>query len=134
MMASGMISRGAEAEQDLQLFPTGLGTQMAFKLHCVVQYPANDNEIILYPVNQQVAGLTDDAKVCTRTFPAQAQVPGTDIRAKFRTLDAADALRLRGKITQCRNDKTLISQTRVFAELRMRPAEDFDDVILRGGG
>lgn len=116
------------------LFPGCLGIQVPRQFHGVVQNPADDNPIVLHPVNQKMPWAAHNAGFCSGAFPAQVQVPGSHAVAELRPFDTAGSIRLAGDVTQRRDQQVFVTFAGRFSELTLCPGEDVDEIRLRGGG
>ena len=75
-------------------------------------------------VDDEVAGLADNAKKASRAVPAVAQVIGTNSLGKFGSRLGAQAFRIGGDVTESLFEKSLVASCGMFAEFFCAPLQD----------
>nr|QCL09744.1 hypothetical protein pC5.8b_253 [Rhizobium rhizogenes] len=78
-----------------------------------------------------MAGLTNYAALMPRAFSAVPQMVAANMIAQFGSLDNSDALGFSGNVPHGSYQKSLVSETRKFAEFVLCPGKHIDDVGLR---
>ena len=101
------------------LFPECLGIQVAREFHGVVQNPADDNLVVLHPVNQEMPWAAHNAGFRSGALPAQMQVPGSHAVPKLRPFDAVAPIGLAGDITQRRDQQGFVPFAGRVSELTL---------------